>query len=79
MKDIVNREIGRDFGDGYLSSEWGGYGCGAGYIVEYEYGYVNSYGYPYTFGYGTEYGNKIGNGYGYGYGDRYGNGRSRIK
>jgi hypothetical protein len=63
MKDIINREIKRNFGNWELLSEWGRYGDG------YEYGD----------GDGDGKGNLLGYGFGYEYGDFNGNGESRIR
>jgi hypothetical protein len=49
MKEIENREIGSNFGNLSLYSEWGSYGYGYGDVwrngfgngIEYEYGFGN--------------------------------------
>jgi hypothetical protein len=65
MKDIVNREIVRDFEAWELLEAWGKCKYGD------RYGCVGGNGYGWIYGYGKGYGNR------YGYWD--GNGKSRIK
>jgi hypothetical protein len=81
MKDIVNKEIGRNFGNYDLILEWGCYVHGYGYVFGCRsmFGIANGNG----TGIGTVIGLKdeYGFGYevGYEYGDFNGNGESRTE